>query len=343
MIGGNKSMSDASESLLDAQNITVSFDIGQGKYKRVLYALNNVSMMIAPGEIHGLVGESGSGKSTFARAICGLQAIQGGNIVFAGTTLGAKRNLMDRKNIQMVFQDPYASLDPRMTVKSAISEVLLRHRVVSRGECERKCRELLDMVQLSESFLDARPGDMSGGQRQRVVIARALAVNPRLLIADDAVASLDVSVQAGIINLLMDLREQHNIAILFIAHNLAVVRSLCDRISVIYLGRIVEEASRDELYSNPIHPYTRRLLEAVPRLDGRHTVLAPNESEQGVIHLPDGARGGILKPDPMVAGSPWTLLSLDDRRDHYVAAVRDDSVKGKSNKPNRSETQSEMY
>ncbi|MBF9668198.1 ABC transporter ATP-binding protein [Bifidobacterium dentium] len=325
MIGNNESMPDASESLLDAQNITVSFNIGQGKDKRVLYALNNVSMMIAPGEIHGLVGESGSGKSTFARVVCGLQPIQSGNIVFGNVTLGSKRTLTDRKNIQMVFQDPYASLDPRMTVKAMISEVLLRHHIVTRSECERKCRELLGMVQLSESFLNARPGDMSGGQRQRVVIARALAVNPKLLIADEAVASLDVSVQAGIINLLMDLRERHNIAILFIAHNLAVVRSLCDRISVIYLGRIVEEASRDELYGNPIHPYTRRLLKAVPRLDGQHTKLAPNESEQGIIHLPDGTQGRILSPDPMVADTQWTLLSLDDRRDHYVAATRGDS------------------
>lgn len=312
--------------LLDTQNVTVRFNVSRMDRSRSFYALSAVSLAIAPGEIHGLVGESGSGKSTLARAVIGLQAMDSGAVVFEGRVLGPKRSREDKRSIQMVFQDPYASLDPRLTVRSMLREVLLRHRIVPRNELDGRCAELMVMVQLPEEFLDARPADMSGGQRQRVVIARSLAVNPRLLIADEAVAALDVSVQAGIINLLKDLRDRKGIAILFIAHNLAVVRSLCDRISVIYHGRIVEEASRDELYSNPIHPYTCKLLEAVPRLDGRRTVL-PEPDDRTSIRLPDGGTATILDPDSVDHSSPWTLLSLDDRRDHFVAASRTGGMK----------------
>jgi oligopeptide/dipeptide ABC transporter ATP-binding protein len=174
----------------------------------------------------------------------------------------------------MVFQDPYASLDPRMTVRQILAELLRYHDIVPRERVRARCAELMDLVQLPAALLDARPAGMSGGQRQRVAIARALAVEPRVLIADEAVAALDVSVQAGVINLLADLRERLNLSILFIAHDLAVVRSLCDRVSVIYLGRIVEEGPSARLFGTPEHPYTQGLLAAVPRLDGPRAAAA---------------------------------------------------------------------
>jgi peptide/nickel transport system ATP-binding protein len=181
------------------------------------------------------------------------------------------RSREDRRSIQMVFQDPYTSLDPRMSIRQTLAEMLAVHRLVPRGRIRARCQELMDLVQLPSALLDARPAGMSGGQRQRVAIARALSVNPRLLIADEAVAALDVSVQAGVINLLDDLRFELGLTILFIAHDLAVVRSLCDRVAVIYRGRIVEDRPGPELFSDPRDDYTKRLMAAVPRLDGKRT------------------------------------------------------------------------
>lgn len=304
--------------LLDAQNITVTFDIG--KSHETLFAVHNSSLSINRGEIHGLVGESGSGKSTLARVICGLQPTVSGNVVFNGTVLGKHRTKKEKQAIQMVFQDPFASLDPRMTVRATIAEILRCHHIVERKDIDNRCRELMELVQLSPSFLNAHPNDMSGGQRQRVVIARALAVNPQLLIADEAVASLDVSVQAGIINLLIDLRDKYHVSILFIAHNLAVVRSICDRISVMYLGRIVEEASRDELYSNPVHPYTRKLLNAVPSIGG--LAEKPNQNPSNpTITLPNGKQAIPETPNPTSPADTWIMQSLDSSHNHYVAAT----------------------
>ncbi|MCH9275092.1 ATP-binding cassette domain-containing protein [Bifidobacterium amazonense] len=302
--------------LLDAQNLTVSFNTGHGKKRQTVHALNAASMLVSNGEIHGLVGESGSGKSTFARAVCGLQTVTSGAVVFDGTALDDRRSKEQRREIQMVFQDPYASLDPRFTVRDVLSEIIKFHHTAPKDQIENRCKELMDLVQLPEAFLDNKPDSMSGGQRQRVAIARALAANPSLLIADEAVAALDVSVQAGIINLMLDLRDQQGITILFIAHNLAVVHNICDRISVIYLGCIVEEASTEELFSNPLHPYTRRLLSAVPRLDGRQTVVPSVQDPEHTI-LPDGNTGTYF--DPSKDRCKWSLLSVDTKQDHYVA------------------------
>jgi ABC-type glutathione transport system ATPase component len=254
-----------------ATDIRVTFRSGRGRTQVAHHALDGVSLQIGPGEIVGLVGESGSGKSTLARVIVGLQQPDSGALTFGGRPLGAKRSVEDRRNIQMVFQDPFASLDPRMTVWQTLNELLSVHKLVPRPERRARCEELMGLVQLPVSLLDARPHLMSGGQRQRVAIARALALNPRLLIADEAVAALDVSVQASIINLLADLREQLKLSILFISHDLAVVRSLCDRIAVIYLGKIVEEGEPLSLFDDPKDDYTQRLLAAVPRLDAAMT------------------------------------------------------------------------
>ncbi|MEP9385101.1 ATP-binding cassette domain-containing protein [Nocardioides cheoyonin] len=257
--------------LLSATDISVTFRIGGRRRGTVIKALDEVTLAVGRGEIVGLVGESGSGKSTMARVICGLQEHHTGGIVFDRRELRATRTKQERRAVQLVFQDPYASLDPRMTVRQTLAEVLRVHKVVPKDRLAARCEELMDLVQLPPRLLDSRPGGMSGGQRQRIAIARALAVEPRLLVADEAVASLDVSVQAGIVNLLADLRADLGLSILFIAHDLAVVRTLCDRVAVIYRGRIVEERPCLDLFADPHDDYTKRLLAAIPRLDGPRT------------------------------------------------------------------------
>jgi oligopeptide/dipeptide ABC transporter ATP-binding protein len=266
--GTSSAVSGPQHSLLDAQNVTVTFFVGRGRHRTEVRALDHVNLGVRDGEIVGLVGESGSGKSTLARVVCGLQRSESGGVFFDGVELPHRRTKEQRRALQMVFQDPYASLDPRMTVRQTLAELLRYHDIVPRMQVRTRCEELMDLVQLPAALLDSAPASMSGGQRQRVAIARALALEPRVLVADEAVAALDVSVQAGVVNLMADLREQLNLAILFIAHDLAVVRSLCDRVSVIYLGRIVEEGPSAQIFTSPEHPYTRGLLAAVPRIDG---------------------------------------------------------------------------
>lgn len=258
--------------VLQAINVSQTFRTGHGRTAHTVHALDQVSLSVDTGEVVGLVGESGSGKSTLAKVICGLQAYDSGEIRLDGQLLTDRRSREQRRTIQLVFQDPYTSLDPRMTVRQTLAEMLVVHRLFPRDRIGPRCQELMELVQLPASLLDARPAGMSGGQRQRVAIARALSVNPRVLVADEAVAALDVSVQAGVINLLDDLRQELGLAILFIAHDLAVVRSLCDRVSVIYRGQIVEERPTVELFAQPHEDYTKRLLSAVPRLDGQRTV-----------------------------------------------------------------------
>jgi ABC-type glutathione transport system ATPase component len=259
------------ESLLDARDVDVTFTTGHGSGRTVVKACDAVSLNVDRREIVGLVGESGSGKSTFARVVAGLQPKQGGQLWFDGAPLEDKRPQSVRRRVQMVFQDPYSSLDPRMTVQQTLSELLRFHQVVPKGQVRARCEELMDLVQLPARTLAQLPHAMSGGQRQRVAIARALALEPDLLIADEAVSALDVSVQAGVINLLADLRDELGLSILFIAHDLAVVRSFCDRTYVIYQGQIVEEGATRELFDEPHHDYTKRLLAAVPRIRGRRT------------------------------------------------------------------------
>jgi oligopeptide/dipeptide ABC transporter ATP-binding protein len=290
--------SPVAEALLEVRGLTMVFP-QRGSFGRrlrrqppdVLRAVDGVDLNVGQGEMVGLVGESGCGKSTLGRCIVGLYAPSTGEIFYRGVVLPAKRDGATRRQMQMVFQDPYASLNPRMTVRQMLRELLRFHRVVPEASVEGRSRELLDLVGLSPGSLDAYPRQFSGGQRQRVSIARALALEPKLLVADEPVSSLDVSVQATVLNLLEELRERLGLSILLIAHNMAVVRHVCERVAVMYLGRIVETGETNALFSDPRHPYTQGLLRAVPRLvPGRRPVAAVAGDPPSPIDLPAGCR-----------------------------------------------------
>jgi oligopeptide/dipeptide ABC transporter ATP-binding protein len=285
--------------LLEVRGLEMQFVLTDSMLRRarrvspeVLRAVDGVDLEIARGEALGLVGESGCGKSTLGRCIVGLYTPSAGEIRYAGQPLTAHRERAQRRRMQIVFQDPYSSLNPRMTVRQVLSELLRVHRMVPRNRVDERCRELMDLVGLGPRSLDAHPRNFSGGQRQRVSIARALALEPELLVADEPVSALDVSVQATVLNLLDELRSKLGLTMLFIAHNMAVVRHVCDRVAVMYLGRIVETAPTEELFSNPRHPYTQGLLKAVPRLvPGRLTEAAAVEGDPpSPINLPSGCR-----------------------------------------------------
>ena len=232
-----------------------------------LQALEDVSFQVGRGESLGIVGESGCGKSTLARCLVGLYPPTSGRTVFEGRQFEEKRAFSDRKKIQIVFQDPYSSLNARMTIGQALREVLRVHKVVASDRVADRAVELLGLVDLDADIADVYPRQLSGGQRQRVNIARALAVEPEVLIADEPVSALDVSVQATVLNLLASLRERLGLTLILIAHDLSVVRYLCDRVAVMYMGRIVEIAATEELFEDPRHPYTQALLAAAPSLE----------------------------------------------------------------------------
>jgi len=265
--------------LIEARDVKVHFPVHGGVlWRRIgrVYAVDGVDLAVPAGETVGLVGESGCGKSTFGRALLHLIPPTSGEVIFRGESLARKRGrgLRDmRRHMQMIFQDPMDSLDPRFTVGEIIEEPLRIHRRVLsyRGAGERRDRayELLSLVGLSESAYSRFPHEFSGGQRQRVGIARALALSPSLVVCDEPVSALDVSVQSQILNLLARLQRELDLTYLFIAHNLAVVKYIARRVAVMYLGRVVEHADSDTLYRSPLHPYTRALIGAVPVPDPR--------------------------------------------------------------------------
>ena len=258
--------------LLEVKNLKMHFPVSSGFLSRkptgYVKAVDDVSFTVKRGETLGLVGESGCGKTTTGRCILQLYKPTDGQVIFDGqdlTRLNTKNMRAMRREMQVIFQDPYSSLNPRMTAGNIIGEPLIVHGLVSgKDEYREKVAELLTNVGLNPYMADRFPHEFSGGQRQRIGVARALSVSPKFIVADEPVSALDVSIQAQIINLLEDLQEQFNLTYLFIAHDLSVVRHISDRVGVMYLGHMVELAERNEIYRNPIHPYTRALLSAVP-------------------------------------------------------------------------------
>ncbi len=319
------------EPLLRVEGLTVHFPVGRaglwGRHRRVVHAVDDVSFEIRRGETLGLVGESGSGKTTTGRAILRRVPITAGRIWFKGrdiTEVRGEELRRLRRDMQLVFQDPYASLNPRMRVLDIVAEPLLVHGLVRRIEdAEDRVVELLELVGLPADAVDRYPHAFSGGQRQRIGIARALALEPDLIVADEPVSALDVSIRAQVVNLMQDLQERLGLTYLFIAHDLSVVRHISHRIAVMYAGKLVELADRDELYRDPRHPYTRALLSAVPIPDPRvqrargRTVLRgeiPNP-----VQPPPGCRFHTRCPiavERCAAGEP----PLEEKAPHHVAA-----------------------
>ena len=261
--------------LVQVQHLTKDFPIRKGVLSREVarvHAVDDVTLSVAEGETLGLVGESGCGKSTLGRCIVRLLEPTAGDIVFDGVSigkLGARKLRPLRREMQMIFQDPYASLNPRKRVGTIISDPMRIHGIGDRKERKEKVEDLLRTVGLSPEHYNRFPHEFSGGQRQRIGVARALALRPKLIVADEPVSALDVSIQAQMVNLLEELQDEFRLTYLFIAHDLGVVRHVSDRIAVMYLGKIVEIGPADDVYSNPIHPYTVSLLSAVPIPDPR--------------------------------------------------------------------------
>ncbi len=268
MTSGNRQDRDRGEKILEIKDLCMEFPSGK---KQTVKALNHVTFDIYKGENFGLVGESGCGKTTLGRTVIRLYNPTSGDILFNGKSISGKLTKADRdyitRNLAMIFQDPISSLNPRMTVEEIISEGLKTRGLKDREQLRREVAGILNKVGLLPEHGTRYPHEFSGGQRQRIGIARALVVKPSFIIADEPVSALDVSIQAQVINLLMDIKKEMDLTILFIAHNLAVVKYFSDRIGVMYFGNMVELADADELYAHPIHPYTKSLLSAIPQPD----------------------------------------------------------------------------
>ena len=290
------------EPLLRVEGLKMHFPVTEGviMQRTVAHvkAVDGVSFSIAPGETLGLVGESGCGKTTVGRCILRLENPIEGKVIFDGEDIANKKLSQIshlRQDIQVIFQDPFSSLNPRQKIGTIISEPLQVHGIIKDAKKRReRVAELLRLCGLNPRFADRYPHEMSGGQRQRVGIARALSVNPKFIVCDEAVSALDVSIQAQIINLLENLREQFNFSYLFIAHDLSVVRHLCHRVAVMYLGKIVELAECDELFDNPQHPYTQALLSAVPVPDPTVEEQRSHQILEGEVPSPTNPPSGCV-------------------------------------------------
>ncbi|SFZ85587.1 oligopeptide transport system ATP-binding protein [Devosia enhydra] len=300
----------SAEAILRVEGLKMHFPVTSGGILRrrvgTIRAVDGVSFDLRQGETLGIVGESGCGKSTLGRTLLRLYEPTEGRIWLEGEeigTLGRKAMMAKRRTIQMIFQDPYASLDPRMTVASIVAEPMLVHGGFTARERRARVEELLGLVELNPAFADRYPHEFSGGQRQRIGIARALALNPRVVVCDEPISALDVSIQAQVINLLQSLQDRLDLALIFISHDLSMVRHISDRVAVMYLGKIVELADRDTLFASPQHPYTRALLSAVPVPD-------PAIDDSSEI---------VLEGDPPNPANPPKGCSFSTRCPHVMA------------------------
>ena len=322
--------------LLSVKNVKKHFDVKRASIfdkRRTLKAVDDITFDLFPGETLGIVGESGCGKSTLAKTIARLYESNSGLITYNNqelTSFNSKKLKTVRRDIQYVFQDPYESLNPRHTIQAILEEPFIIHTDLNQSERQKKVMELLDKVGLPHSSLSKYPHEFSGGQRQRIGIARAIALKPKVLICDEPVSALDVSVQSQIINLLMDLKDELNLAILFIAHDLAVVKHISDRIMVMYLGKAVEIADTDQLFEQPSHPYTQFLIDAIPIPDPRKRGNRRRiEGElPSPISPPPGCRFQTrcpYKTDDCVKSHP-NLISINDSHQaacyHYSEATK---------------------
>ena len=256
---------------------------------KMLKAVDNISFKLNAGETLGVVGESGSGKSTLGRTILRLIEPDGGKVFFDGvdlSTLGREAIRNKRRFMQIIFQDPLASLNPQMTIGQAIEDPLIIHKIGTKEERKKMVMDLLDMVELGSKFINSFPYEFSGGQQQRVGIARALALNPKFIVCDEPVSALDVSIQAQIISLLTELRRKFNLSYMFIAHDLGVIKYISDRIAVMYLGRIVQMGSKNDIFENPVHPYTKAIISSVPRIPRDGKPIKRYETLKGEIPSP---------------------------------------------------------
>ncbi len=320
--------------LLEVNNLKMYFPVSSRgiipRHVADVKAVDDISFFVRKGETLGVVGESGCGKTTVGRSIMQVYKITQGEIIFEGTDLAQlspRRMRGMRRRLQMIFQDPYSSLNPRMTAGSIIGEPIRIHNMTSgRGDYVDQVEELLRVVGLNPYMRDRYPHEFSGGQRQRIGMARALAVRPSLIICDEPVSALDVSIQAQVINLLEDLQEQFDLTYLFIAHDLSVVRHISDRVAVMYLGKIVEVATREELYENPLHPYTRALLSAVPIPDPiverqRERIVLTGDVPSP-INPPSGCRFHTRCPIAIDVCSEEDPEFRNVGGDHWVACLR---------------------
>ncbi len=322
--------------LLDVKDLKMHFPIETGFLFRrkvgAIRAVDGIDFSIRRGETMGLVGESGCGKSTTARAIAQLHKPTAGEVLFNGQDLcsiSKQEMLKARMDLQMIFQDPYASLNPRMTAGDIIAEpmtIYARRRILTmnRKEIHQRVEELMEKVGLSRYFVNRYPHEFSGGQRQRIGVARALALNPKLILADEPVSALDVSIQAQILNLLNDLQDEFNLTYLFIAHDLAIIEHISNRVAVMYLGKIVEISGSDSLYKDPLHPYTKALLSAVPIPDPEVERKRQRIILEGDVPSPDRERSGCYFVDRCPNAMPGkcdvnipSLKNIDE--DHQVA------------------------
>jgi oligopeptide/dipeptide ABC transporter, ATP-binding protein, C-terminal domain len=317
------------EYILEVNNLVKHFPLGGGlftKKKQIVQAVNGISFKVKRGETLGIVGESGCGKSTAGRSIIRLYEPTAGQIIFEGkdVTKAKGKDLMElRRNMQMIFQDPYASLNPRMTVGDIVAEALDIHRLAKGQERTNRIFELLKIVGLNPEHANRFPHEFSGGQRQKVGIARALAVNPSLIICDEPISALDVSIQSQVVNMLGELQEKLGLTYLFIAHDLSMVKYISHRIAVMYLGRIVELSSSRDLYLHPMHPYTQGLLSAIlipdPNVEGKRRRIAPMGNVPSSIDPPSGCYFRTRCPHAMAICAEETPVLQDGGNNHLIA------------------------